>query len=137
MATFEQAGKRLKQISVLIGKNSTKMMQEVALAVDQAVVTSTPVRDGTARLNWQVTVGTAAESVLAKPETPDQGLARAIEQGRATILAYAGKGDIHITNNVPYIGRLNNGYSAQAPIGFVEDAVSAGHQAVRQTRLLR
>lgn len=30
---------------------------------------------------------------------------------------------VHITNNVPYIGRLNDGYSKQTPAGFVDRAI--------------
>lgn len=34
------------------------------------------------------------------------------------------KGELFLINNVPYIRRLNEGYSPQAPPGFVEDAVA-------------
>lgn len=38
---------------------------------------------------------------------------------------------VHITNNVPYIGRLNNGYSNQTPAGFVDRAILTAGIKVR------
>jgi hypothetical protein len=37
---------------------------------------------------------------------------------------------MHITNNLPYIVRLNQGYSAQAPAGYVEQGVLAARRAI-------
>ena len=44
---------------------------------------------------------------------------------------------IHITNNLPYIGSLNDGHSKQAPAGFVQMATLAGLAAVRGLRVLK
>ena len=44
---------------------------------------------------------------------------------------------IHITNNLPYIGRLNDGHSAQAPKDFVRIAALAGLAAVRSLQVLK
>ena len=44
---------------------------------------------------------------------------------------------VYISNNVAYIGRLNAGSSAQAPAGFVEEAVSTGVSAIQGARVLR
>lgn len=54
------------------------------------------------------------------PRTPiDQGTARRGWQQRQS-----GK-NISVENNVPYIERLERGYSRQAPRGFVNQAISA------------
>jgi len=54
------------------------------------------------------------------PRTPiDQGRARAGWQQRNS-----GK-NISVENSVPYIERLERGYSRQAPRGFVNQAISA------------
>lgn len=54
------------------------------------------------------------------PRTPiDQGQARRGWQQRQS-----GK-NVYVENNVPYIERLERGYSRQAPRGFVKQAISA------------
>jgi hypothetical protein len=77
---------------------------------------------GHARRNWQV--GLRAPKNDELPGVDKSGTT-AIAKGRGTIDAYR-KGKIYITNNVPYINRLNNGWSRQAPIGFVERSITRG-----------
>lgn len=137
MATFEQAGRSLRVLADKVGENSTKLVKETALAVDEAVVTTTPVRDGQARYNWIVSIGSPSSEFKGMPASPGAGAAGALAQGQATIGQYAGQGEIHVTNNTPYIVPLNNGSSSQAPEGFVETAIQAGVEVVRKARLLK
>lgn len=124
--------------------NSDRLVRKVALAVDGTVVLATPVDTGRARSNWQVELNGPAEGVrdaYAPGEGGSTGgpnAREAIAQGRAAIAQYRGgdNASIHITNNLPYIGRLNEGSSAQAPAGFVESAVQVGVRAVRNTAQL-
>ena len=105
----------------------------------------TPVDTGRARSNWIVQVGSAPSGVieayaegsrLGRDESSNA--AAALAQGEAAIANYVGgRGQaIHITNNVPYIGRLNEGYSAQAPEYFVETAVMEAVRVVTRGRLI-
>lgn len=111
------------------------MVRRVALAVDTAVVLATPVRTGRARANWQVGLGSAPVGTLAAPSSPGAGASEALGRGQATIGEYQGQGGtIHISNNLPYIGALNDGSSKQAPAGFVESAIMAGVAAIDQAR---
>lgn len=43
--------------------------------------------------------------------------------------------EIHITNNLPYIGALNDGHSKQAPADFVRIAVMDGLATVRGAKV--
>ena len=46
------------------------------------------------------------------------------ETGKSTVIGYRlNKGKAFISNNVPYIRRLNDGHSKQAPVGFIQRAV--------------
>lgn len=84
-------------------------IEEVALRAHRRVVQNclaelrrrTPVDTGNARRGW-------IDSPVNSPF------------GRSTI-----------TNSVPYIGRLNNGWSQQAPAGFVRAAIQFGVNATR------
>lgn len=111
--------------------NASKLVRKVALAVDATLVSSTPVDTGRARSNWQANIGSPASGTLEP--MPAQA---AVTLATATIATYKSGETIHLTNNLPYIGALNNGHSAQAPAGFVETAVLDGIAQVKGARLL-
>ncbi len=92
---------------------------------------------GRARSNWQVNLDGPATGVV---EPLDRSGQTAMDRGQVVVSSYRGGGkndSIHITNNLPYIERLNEGHSAQAPTGFVELAVAAGVSAVKGAKLLK
>jgi hypothetical protein len=117
-------------------------VRKVALAIDQTVVMGTPVDTGRARSNWMVTVGAPSDAVISAyapgegGNTAASNTAAALEQGAAVIAGYAGGSSIHLTNNLPYIARLNDGYSAQAPAGFVEKSVQVAAGVVAGAKVL-
>lgn len=114
------------------------IVRKTAFSVLSNVVLSTPVGNptlwkypesappgyvgGHARRNWQV--GLRAPKNDELPGVDKSGTT-AIAKGRSDIDSYR-KGKIYITNNVPYINRLNNGWSRQAPSGFVERSITRG-----------
>lgn len=90
----------------------------------------TPVDTGWARANWIPQVGgprnaTAGNRSAVSTAEQDAGVA-AIAAGYKLE-----QGDVSISNHVPYIGQLNDGFSPQAAAGFVERAVL---EAVEQVR---
>lgn len=107
-----------------------------AEAIVRAVVLSTPVgnialwqspppagyKPGKHRANWQVTFGNASIRVLEiRDTTGGATIARAFQK----IRAYKRLGlRLFLSNNAPAIVRLNQGWSTQAPAGFVEQAVA-------------
>lgn len=119
-----------------VADNADALVRRVAVAVDSAVVQGTPVDTGRARSNWQAELDQPAQGTV---ETlgPDAA-GRSIAAAKAVINQYDGDkhGEIHLTNNLPYIGRLNDGWSAQAPAGFVEEAVLAGSATVKGAKLI-
>jgi hypothetical protein len=128
MADLRQFAGRIRVIGRRIEENADAMVRKVALAVDSAVVIATPVDTGRARSNWQVNLGGPASGTR---DALDQSGQAAIAEGQTRIAQYRGGSAIHITNNLPYIGRLNDGWSAQAPSGFVEKAVLVGVAAAQ------
>lgn len=87
----------------------------------------TPIDTGWASANWVPSVG---EPIVLKADnrdpTPGEVALRREEgaQGLNRILAWRiGDGPIFDTNNVPYIGFLNEGHSTQSPPGFVQNAL--------------
>lgn len=101
-----------------IAKKHRLICLRLALDIDSRLVLATPVKDGRARSNW-----------LASIESPrrDQVEIRSAEETIAEAVGVVDKAPqfplIYITNNLPYIQRLNEGSSKQAPAAFVETAI--------------
>lgn len=138
---LREFSQRIGIIGTTVAENSEKLVRKVGLAVDASVVIATPVDTGRARSNWLVRLDVPTDATIAayfpgkEKSTAGVNAAAAIDQGKATIAGYRTGQTIHITNNLKYIGRLNNGYSAQAPAAFVEQAVQAGSQAFEGVKL--
>lgn len=142
MATLDQFRRRMRILGRRVEKNVPVLARRVALAVDQAVVLATPVDEGVARSNWQVGVGTPARGTRDAyvpgnaGSTGPANAAAAIGAAQGRLSTVRREVDIYISNNLPYIGRLNDGYSAQAPANFVQTAAQEGSRVVGRTRLL-
>lgn len=98
--------------------------RRVALSALSGVVLRTPVDTGRARGAWGVSIG-GAGGAGAGQRPQDKGGASTIAQGSAVIGTQKGFQQIVLENNVPYIGRLNDGHSSQAPAGFVESTLAS------------
>lgn len=142
MAGFKQFSQNLKKRAEFVSKNVPKAVRATALAVDQQVVQSTPVDTGRARSNWiaslnqPVTVNREPYSAGENGSTGAANVAAAIQQAASVISTAKSGNSIWISNSVPYIGRLNEGSSAQAPANFVETSLMRGVEVVRRAKLL-
>jgi len=140
VASLNDFTRRIRARANQIGSNVTRTVRRVAISADAAVVLGTPVDTGRARSNWIVQLNSAADEVIRAYSPGDLGSTEAqnpqaaLDQAEAVISNYQGgqNVEIHITNNLPYIQRLNDGYSAQAPANFVEEAIQAAVAASRR-----
>lgn len=145
MASFGDFGKNMKRAANTVQQNADRIVRKCALALDAALVMATPVDTGRARSNWQVSLDTPVTGTV-EPYSPGKdgstsgpNAQAAIDQGKATIGSYKGGGansSINITNNLAYIGKLNEGHSAQAPAGFVEKAVMVAIAAIKDENVI-
>lgn len=107
-------------------------VKKTALSVDRELVLETPVGNpdlwqspappgysgGRARANWFASINIPRSDTT---ESTDRDSSNTVQ----AVLGEYNLGDtIFITNNLPYIQRLNDGWSTQAPAGFVDDVVS-------------
>lgn len=132
-----------RELAAAIRADIAEIVAETAITALATVVRATPVGNpnlwqnpgsappgyvgGHARRNWNVTINAPTSEIIGRQgDGPGGGAALqdAIINGTRTI---RGQGDrlvsFVIQNNVPYIGRLNRGWSEQAPANFVEKAV--------------
>lgn len=105
------------------------VVKRVGFAVHAELTTANPVDTGWSRANWIVSIGAPFEGVVGTPERVSQG-AQVVGQGQ--LLVYdTKKGDVWISNNVPYIQALNEGHSPQAPAGWIEESIKSGVESVQ------
>lgn len=96
---------------------------EFVLETTANLTAACPVKTGHARRNFVPTIGDPHAN-------EDDGTAQAA--GILAVSTYKlGDGPLHITNNVPYIGRLIGGSSSQAPAGWDLQAIDQAAQTVQ------
>lgn len=140
--SFSNLTRRLNQIANNVDRNSDTLVRRVALSVDSVVVVATPVDTGRARSNWQVEIGSMPTSTI-EPYSPGTAGSTAgansqaaIDQAAAKIALHRTGQEIHVTNNLDYIGDLNSGKSPQAPPSYVQEAIAIGVSRIRGASLL-
>lgn len=106
-----------------------KHVKIITLDARSNLTEDTPRDTGWARNNWVPSIGSPYEGGggVTSPEPSDVAAARSAgDRGQALVLATytLGRGKVFVSNNVPYITRLNNGSSTQAPSGFVQAAIA-------------
>ena len=142
MADLEQFSVRIRDIGKQLPQRVSTLRRKTALVVDRELVMSTAVDTGRARSNWVVQVGQPSREELPPYVPGESGSSStanaqgAISQARAELSLDPGDKDIYISNNLPYIQRLNTGWSAQSPAGFVQRAVQLGLQWLRRQRII-
>jgi hypothetical protein len=96
---------------------------EVALTISTTVILATPVDTGRARGNWIANINEAYPAAVDRDDKTGGETIAANTQIIVSAENIIDLKEIHITNNLPYIQRLNEGHSQQAPAGFIEKAV--------------
>jgi hypothetical protein len=105
-------------------KALTRAVNELTLAVNEKLVETTPVDTGYARASWIPSVGSPSSATGGSESAPSSAAATS---GQAQVATNPDlRRTLHITNNVDYIQKLNDGSSSQQPALFVERAIMDG-----------
>ena len=143
MPSLGDFSRRIKKRAFDIEKEVNKAVRQVALVADRELVLSTPVDTGRARSNWFVNLNSPNRQIFEpyvpgeKGSTASSNSQAAIDQAVLTIFKRQIGQDIYISNNLDYIGKLNEGSSAQAPAQFVEAAVQRAVNVVKGARIVK
>ena len=106
-----------KKIEQKIDRTLNQGIRATLFEVSTAIIKDTPADTGRARGNWQASVGRGATGDVSVGSVRS-GEAKAIAEVNQTVSAAVG--DLYyLTNNLPYIERLEFGHSKQAPGGMV------------------
>ena len=112
--------KSIKRVTVELEGEILKDMRRLAIAADAQLVANTPRDTGRAAANWLPALNVPRRDEVGKAgdEFPNP-LAKAASE----IVGVKIGDSIFLSNNLPYILRLNDGHSKKAPSGFVEAAI--------------
>lgn len=133
---------RMESLASALQEGFAAPANDTAWAILSQLSVNTPVDTSRALSNWQVSLGRPFMYDIGPYAPGKHGSTEATsrEQMLATaryLLSYRKPGQtIFISNNVPYIRRLNEGHSRQAAAGFVERAVAHGNRVARNARVL-
>ena len=106
---------QIKKFNRKAEKAATMIFRGTSLSLFEKIVRRTPVDTGRARGNWMAGIN--------RPSSDSPGY--------ESVVARARLGDsLFLTNNLPYIGVLENGSSEQAPHGMVAVTVTEFRQVV-------
>lgn len=116
----------LEKFAKKAGNNAALVVKKTAIDMFSQVIRMTPVDQGRARGNWQFSINAPANGALDTLDKTGQFSIAAVKFGANSWK----QGDIWLTNNLPYIERLEYGWSQQAPSGMVRLTVREFRQHV-------
>jgi hypothetical protein len=119
MATARRLRVVVNSLELFIEGIIKKLTLDIVANLDRAPTEGgTPVDTGWARANWIPQIGTpVTQPAGSRTNVSDSEK----EAGKAAVVAkYKLPATVYISNNVPYILKLNEGHSKQAPPGFIQ-----------------
>jgi TPP-dependent pyruvate/acetoin dehydrogenase alpha subunit len=106
-----------------------KLIKKLTLAVNAQLIKDTPRDTGWARANWIPNLNVAFTDTVGEYTRVDKSVQAAGVANIATL--YRLPSLVFISNNVHYITKLNEGFSGQAPSGYVQIAISRAIKSVK------
>ena len=106
----------VSKFAVKTGVALDAVARRVAFEVGNGVVLKTPVDTGRARANWIPCVGSIPKGIVALTDKTGGGARSAMQ---SAVKEFGSGKIIYFANNLPYIQRLEDGWSKQAPAGMV------------------
>lgn len=107
------------------GASLEETTRAVALELFGSIIKDTPVDTGRARGNWQTSIGAPASG-----EADRLGVREALSELGSEAGKFVGGQVIYLSNQLPYIQRLELGWSDQAPAGMVRKNIARIQQIV-------
>lgn len=122
-ASLGDFGKHMrKHVAKKVESETARFLADAAVEVVMDVSRATPIRTGQAQSNWLTAIGHQFPYYIAN-EKANNAWYDSVQWAQDAVKTVKYSDVIHITNNVPYIVKLNQGSSTQAPALFVQTAV--------------
>ena len=140
--SFDALPRRMNTLGGSITRGVSRLARDVAKGIGATVVDTTKVDTGVARSNWRATISAPASGTipayapgikLGIGEGANASAAKAQQRQAIARFNAAKHVSIFITNNIPYIGVLNNGSPVHAPGNMVQLGIQTG-RAILQAK---
>ena len=92
------------------------VVRKISFEAFKRIILRTPVDIGRARANWGIAAGRPVTMLI---DAGDKSGAATLTTTAEGVQVWDCEGSIFMTNNLPYIGKLEYGSSTQAPQGMV------------------
>lgn len=133
----ERFRERVEEQSRKIKRRTQAAIVAYGVQVLTELIEQTPIKSGQARANWKVNINKrddvfielretiALQRRVATADTPPDYFSTddALLYGTSQAQAWESGDVMYIYNNAPYIERLNQGYSPQAPAGYIQQII--------------
>lgn len=139
MATLAQFAKKMREQAKGVPINVRDMKRVVGARVLQGVVLTTPIDTGRARFNWNVSFNRpdhTVDSVDFDGYGRRSAWSSKMSSSLMTVARAAFNDTIYISNALPYIQQLNDGWSKQAPKDYVRVAALIAARSVAERPIL-
>lgn len=118
--SFERELSILSDLEDVISQEGRKL----GVNIDRRLVLETPRDTGSAKASWLVAYGQPSNKIVdVNGNEADTAAAQAIEKGALEASKFKAGDTLYITNNQPYIERLNEGWSEQAPSRYIDQII--------------
>jgi hypothetical protein len=138
---LRDVARQITLIENAVPRAGNELKQAVAITIVTELAYKTPVDTSQALSNWQASIGVENKTQI-KPHFPGEkgstqrsSAEQTIALAREIIMQSKPGQVIYLTNWLPYIRRLNDGYSGQQPAGFIERAVQKGGRSAKTVKL--
>jgi hypothetical protein len=121
---------QMKKFENLTEKKAEAIFKKVCFELSSDIIATTPVDSGRAKGNWQPDINSVASGIIEVEDI--QGSATVTKVGTSTNNLKLGQ-YFTLTNNLPYILRLEYGYSRKSPNGMVDINVMRFNNIVQST----
>lgn len=112
--------------------NVEQVVKQTVVLAAQGVIQRTPVDTGRARGNWVFGAGVINEEVVDSRRDPTGSAAMGAIAAAVLTVRVEQTPYLYITNSLPYIHRLEDGWSQQAPAGMVKSTLAALPAAIER-----
>ena len=127
--------KKLRKFAKDIPKKNNEIKKAVLLEGATLVVADTPILSGQAQNNYFFANTPDKVSVTYGPFNGARGGTMSLARAQKAAQALKPGQDVYMTNNLPYIGWLNDGYSTQAPARFIQTAIARAIRVIEKQRI--
>lgn len=142
MATANQFARNMARRGQQVVERQHRRVNELALAILLRLLQNTPVDTSQALSNWILSLGSPTDEFIGPyvpgilGSTRQMSIGAAYNAGMYSISDRHLEQTVYLSNSAPYIVKLNNGSSNQAPSGFFQTEVMNAVRSARGFRVL-